>query len=50
VEARLDQPHARLQPGMEGVGKIAIDERRLVWIWLRTLIDWGRLAFWSWTP
>src|SRR6185436_14890826 len=50
VEARLERPPARLQPGMEGVGKIAIDVRRLVWIWLRTVIDWGRLAFWSWTP
>jgi multidrug resistance efflux pump len=50
VEARLEQPLTRLQPGMEGVGKIAIDARRLVWIWLRTPIDWGRLAFWTWTP
>jgi RND family efflux transporter MFP subunit len=50
VEARLERPPARLQPGMEGVGKIAIETRRLVWIWLRAVIDWGRLAFWSWTP
>ena len=50
VEARLEHPPARLQPGMEGVGKIAIDVRRLTRMWLRTLIDWGRLAVWSWTP
>jgi multidrug efflux pump subunit AcrA (membrane-fusion protein) len=50
VEAALDRTPERLQPGMEGVGKITVDVRRLVWIWLRSLIDWGRLALWTWTP
>jgi hypothetical protein len=40
----------RLRPGMEGVGKVAIGERRLIWIWTHKLIDWVRLAFWSWMP
>lgn len=51
VEAKLeDAAKARLRPGMEGVGKIEIDERKYVWIWTRGLIDWLRLWLWSWTP
>ena len=50
VEAALDQPNARLRPAMEGAGKIAIDRRRLVWIWTHDLLDWLRLTLWSWWP
>ena len=50
VEARLDSVSERLRPGMEGFGKIEIDERKLVWIWTHGLIDWARLWLWSWLP
>jgi multidrug efflux pump subunit AcrA (membrane-fusion protein) len=50
VEAALDDPGSRLRPGMEGVGKIYVDERKLVWIWTHTLTDWVRLWVWSWLP
>jgi RND family efflux transporter MFP subunit len=50
VEARLDGEPGRLRPGMEGVGKIRIDERRLVWIWSHSLIEWVQLWLWSWLP
>lgn len=51
VEAELDQsPGARLRPGMEGVGKIDIEERKYVWIWTHSLVDWARLWLWSWLP
>ena len=40
----------RLRPGMEGVGKIDIDERKLVWIWTHSFTDWVRLWLWSWMP
>jgi RND family efflux transporter MFP subunit len=50
VEARMEAASDRLRPGMEGVGKVAIGERRLIWIWTHKLIDWMRLAFWSWLP
>jgi RND family efflux transporter MFP subunit len=50
VEASLLQPGARLRPGMEGVGKIDIDERKLVWIWTHSFTDWVRLWLWSWMP
>lgn len=46
VEARLDAKPERLRPGMEGVGKIDVDERRLLWIWTHSLVD--RLRLWLW--
>lgn len=51
VEARLDQqPDQRMRPGMEGVGKIVVDRRLLIWIWTHEAIDWVRLALWTWLP
>jgi RND family efflux transporter MFP subunit len=50
VEAQFDQPHDRLRPGMEGAGKIEIDRRSLIWIWTHQIVDWIRLAVWSWLP
>lgn len=50
VEAKLDRPHDRLRPGMEGAGKIEIDQRLMVWIWTHQVVDWIRLAVWSWMP
>ena len=50
VEADLQGSRERLRPGMEGVGKIEIDRRRLIWIWTHQVIDWLRLKLWSWLP
>jgi len=50
VEGTLDRVPERLRPGMEGVGKIAIGKRRLIWIWSRQGVDWFRLRLWAWTP
>lgn len=50
VEATLEQALERMRPGMEGVGKINIEERRLIWIWTHKLINWFRLWIWSWWP
>lgn len=51
VEATLLQgAESRLRPGMEGVGKISIEERKLVWIWTYGFTDWVRLWAWSWLP
>ena len=46
VEARLLSAPERVRPGMEGIGKIAVGERRLIWIWTHSLVDWFR--FWIW--
>ena len=35
---------------MEGLGKVAIGERKLIWIWGHTLFDWLRLSIWKWLP
>jgi hypothetical protein len=50
VEARLDRAPEGLRPGMEGVAKIAVDERLLVTIWTRSALDWAHLALWTWWP
>ena len=48
VEAELDHATARLRPGMEGIGKVEVGERKLIWIWTHTLVDWLRLWAWKW--
>lgn len=50
VEARLDHTPARLRPGMEGIGKIAIQRRLLLWLWTHQAVEWLRLQLWSWLP
>lgn len=49
-EARVEEASAQLRPGMEGVGKIAIDRRSLAWIWTHRLTHWMRHWVWSWWP
>ncbi|QEL26220.1 HlyD family efflux transporter periplasmic adaptor subunit [Bosea sp. F3-2] len=50
VEAKLDAASERIRPGMEGVGKIATVESRLIWIYTRGLVDWVRALFWKFMP
>jgi RND family efflux transporter MFP subunit len=50
VEAKLDGEHRGLRPGMEGVAKVRIDDRHLVWIWTHALTEWLQLWLWSWIP
>ena len=50
VEARLKTSSDRLRPGMEGVGKIKVDRRKLIAIWTRDIREWLRLWIWSWWP
>ncbi|HEY7490598.1 MAG TPA: HlyD family efflux transporter periplasmic adaptor subunit [Candidatus Tectomicrobia bacterium] len=50
VEAQLDHTPPHLRPGLEGVGKITIGRRLLLWNWTRRGIDWLRLFAWSWWP
>ena len=51
VEASIaGGPPPGLRPGMEGVGKVVVGERSLLWIWTHGFFDWLRLALWSWTP
>jgi len=50
VEASLDSVDQTLRPGMEGVGKVAVDRRKLVHIWIRDMREWLTLFFWKWLP
>jgi len=50
VEGQLDQASDRLRPGMEGIGKITIDRRKLIWVWTHRAVDWFRLQMWRWRP
>lgn len=50
VEALMDQAHERLRPGMEGVAKIDIEERHLIWIWTHRMVNWLRLFVWTYWP
>ena len=50
VDARLEQLTPALRPGMEGVAKIEVGKRRLIWIWTHSLVDWLRLWIWTWLP
>lgn len=50
VEAALEGSTDRLRPSMVGVGRTEVEERLLIRIWTRRLIDWLRLAAWRWTP
>jgi hypothetical protein len=50
VEARLEQMPPHLRPGMEGIGKVSVGDRRLGWILGHGFSDWLRLSLWNWLP
>jgi len=50
AEATLDQNPLTLRPGMQGVGKVDIDDARYLWIWTREVMNWLRLTAWRWLP
>ena len=51
VESVLEgESNELLRPGMEGVGKIYVGERKLIWIWTYKILHGIRMFFWSWWP
>lgn len=46
VPAQLAEPSPRLRPGMEGVAKLYVGKRSLVWVYTRTLRDQFKLMLW----
>jgi len=50
VEGALAESSPRLRPGMQGVGRIEIGERLMVWIWTRRIAEQVRLLFWQLVP
>ena len=51
VEASLtEDPSGALKPGMQGVGKITVGDRKLIWIWTHKIVEWIRMFVWAWWP
>jgi multidrug resistance efflux pump len=50
VEAAVQEVSERLRPGMEGISKVEVGKRTLIWILMHDLFDWIRLKLWSWLP
>lgn len=49
VEAKMESSGSegsgaqQLRPGLEGIAKVAIGDRRLIWIWTHRIVDWVML-------
>ncbi len=50
VESLLVDPSPRLRPGMEGIGKIDVGERKLISIYAGPLLRWLELQYWAFSP
>jgi len=50
VEGLMDTSSDRLRPGMEGIAKIEVEPRRLIWVWTHRLVNWLRLFVWTYLP
>ncbi|MEJ8562138.1 efflux RND transporter periplasmic adaptor subunit [Yoonia sp. GPGPB17] len=50
VEALFAGDVIALRPGMQGAARIEVDERRLIAIWTKPLLDWARITLWRWMP
>lgn len=48
VEGNLESGETLLRPGLQGVAKIKAGERSLAWIMSHRIINWLRIALWSW--
>lgn len=46
VRVTLAETQPWLRPGMEGIAKIDIAEKKLGWIWSRQIINWLRMKLW----
>lgn len=48
VEAQVTGQH--LRPGMEGIAKIETGKQQALWVWVRPVVEWLRLAVWKYLP
>lgn len=46
VRVRLDESTSRMLPGMEGVARVSVGQRPVVWIWTRPVVEWIRMKLW----
>ena len=50
VESLLQDTSDRLRPGMEGIGKIEIGERKIFTNFMEPIIRWAKLRYWAIWP
>lgn len=50
VEAEVIEGGEQIRPGMQGIAKVYVEDRLLIDIWTRPILDWFRLALWRWLP
>jgi hypothetical protein len=50
AEASMDYHSDLMRPGMEGISKIDISQKKLIWIWTRPLRNWLSLFLWKRLP
>jgi multidrug efflux pump subunit AcrA (membrane-fusion protein) len=48
VEGVLIDPSPQIRPGMQGVAKIELGQRKLLWVWGHGVVNKIRLWAWSW--
>jgi RND family efflux transporter MFP subunit len=48
VEASVEPGEVTMRPGMKGIARLDTGEARIVWVWLRGLVEWSRLTLWKW--
>ncbi len=50
VEGALTEASTELRPGMDGVAKIDVGRRSLLFLLTHSAIDWVQLKWWAWVP
>ena len=50
TEARLLKNALFLRPGMQGLAKVDVGERRYSWMLSHSFVDWLSLKLWAWLP
>ena len=46
VRVQLLDTYPGMRPGMEGVAKVNVGQRRYAWIWSRKVVNWIRMKLW----
>lgn len=49
VEALIDSGTIAIRPGMQGIAKVSVGRRSLLWIWTHRIVGWARLFIWSYS-
>ena len=50
VEGSLIESAQELRPGMQGIARVSVGERRRWWIWTHAISDWLRMQIWRVWP